>query len=462
VNPAELDLRPAGGGECRANCPHCGDRRRHLYVNRERRLWHCFRCGRAGRLIETALSAPIMRSLSGPADKGKPRPLPPEALDRAYRAMLARLVLSGHHRAHLIDARDFSSDLVEHGLYRSLPASSDLLREDAGRAAAQAVGQGQASRVPGLALRRGGWTVVGPPGLLVPVRDEAGRICGLQVRLDNPKAGGSRYLWLSSRRQGGAGAAARLHWACPAGSGLDGTLWITEGPLKADYAAWRLGVSVIAVPGVTTCMHQVLQAVAERPRRYVVVAFDADLQTNPQVRACALGLVGELELRGLDVSVADWPLDSGKGLDDLLRSGGRPAVLAPFAWRVRLKEDCAMLKIVGWAKVAAPPESQTVARDGRDPMPVFRAILEVAPAPGARGKAPRLPAVAFYQRAEKCAGTGLQEGDTVFVSGSLTTVRQRDASGSGWTEVPGVMLEELAHVRVPDVGGEDGDDGMPF
>lgn len=36
--------------ELRINCPYCDDTKFHLYVNSRRRLFHCFKCGEAGKL----------------------------------------------------------------------------------------------------------------------------------------------------------------------------------------------------------------------------------------------------------------------------------------------------------------------------------------------------------------------------------------------------------------------------
>ena len=37
-------IEAAGGKELRIDCPFCSDSGQHMYVNVERKLFHCFRC----------------------------------------------------------------------------------------------------------------------------------------------------------------------------------------------------------------------------------------------------------------------------------------------------------------------------------------------------------------------------------------------------------------------------------
>ena len=74
-------------------------------------------------------------------------------------------------------------------------------------------------------------------GYFVPVRDLAGRIQALTIRLDAPTESGAKYLWLSSRgKQDGATSGVPIHFA---GRHLfdKGECVITEGALKAEVIA---------------------------------------------------------------------------------------------------------------------------------------------------------------------------------------------------------------------------------
>src|SRR5262249_51252576 len=72
-------------------------------------------------------------------------------------------------------------------------------------------------QVPGLFVQskdgRSYWTISGTGGLAIPVRDERKRLVAVSVGADAPK-GGAKYLWLSSKKRGGAGPGALL--PCPA------------------------------------------------------------------------------------------------------------------------------------------------------------------------------------------------------------------------------------------------------
>ena len=41
-----------GGEEYSIDCPKCGDTKKHMYINPDKRVAHCFRCGYAGKLEE--------------------------------------------------------------------------------------------------------------------------------------------------------------------------------------------------------------------------------------------------------------------------------------------------------------------------------------------------------------------------------------------------------------------------
>ena len=47
-------LHPLRGkrGEAVVNCPFCGDKKRHMYLNREKNVFHCMRCGASGGMKE--------------------------------------------------------------------------------------------------------------------------------------------------------------------------------------------------------------------------------------------------------------------------------------------------------------------------------------------------------------------------------------------------------------------------
>lgn len=251
---------------------------------------------------------------------------PADALDAAYRAMTDRCALSSVHRGAL-RARGLSDAHIERAGYASLEVSG---RAALARAMVDAVGEGLARRVPGYVVReRDGrsWpSVAGWPGLLVPCRDERGRILGLQVRRDEP-GDGPRYVWLSSRSQGGASASTFAHVPIVRPDARRDEVIVTEGPLKADVVTALDGRLCIAVPGVSAWARALDVLEVLRPRS-VLVAFDADLRTNPAVKAAHDSLCAALAARSITAASLQWPAEYGKGLDDALLFHRRKQVAA--------------------------------------------------------------------------------------------------------------------------------------
>src|SRR5207248_49953 len=108
------------------------------------------------------------------------------------------------------------------------------------------------------------------------------------------------------------------------------------------------GIPTVSVPGVSNWRPaiEVLKALGTKKVR---LAFDADARSKPTVaaplKACALMLVAE----GFAVELETWPIDAGKGIDDLLAAGGVPTLLTGDA----VKE--AILEI---ARVAGVPDDR--------------------------------------------------------------------------------------------------------
>ena len=261
---------------------------------------------------------------------------PPDQLHKVYSTLLHLLPLSPAHHKHLTGPqRQLTPDQIQRRGYRSMPT------EGRARLVARLIeklgGAEELAGVPGFFVsRKGGaagyWTLAGAEGLLVPMRAPQGRLAGFQIRNMAPQCKkGSRYTWLSSKPDkypGGTGSGTVPHVARPA-ERTGARVWVTEGPLKADLSADRLGEVVVALPGVGV-RAGLLETLRELGAGEVVVAFDADKRHKPQVLKAEADLLAELKAAGLEVLVADWDETDGKGLDDLLLAGRAPA-LAPYS-----------------------------------------------------------------------------------------------------------------------------------
>jgi hypothetical protein len=130
----------------------------------------------------------------------------PDTLHKVYTALLG-------HRAFRLWGKH-ADDLHRRGVplpaqkeYRTLP---DKKRAHAVRELIQAGLEQHFPRVPGLfvQIKDGGWsywTLAGPVGLLIPVRDVQGRIVALSVRKDGDTEGG-KYRYVSTKSKGGVGS----------------------------------------------------------------------------------------------------------------------------------------------------------------------------------------------------------------------------------------------------------------
>jgi hypothetical protein len=235
----------------------------------------------------------------------------PELRHSVYSRLLRLSSLEDVHRQDLL-RRGLTADDIDRNGYRSgCHASTYAVIDDLYAAYGLRLYQ-----VPG--FRKSPYdepTFVAGYGMLIPVRDSQRRVVAVQVR-----AGGQgKYAWLPR-------ASAVLH--VPLRTDPDSPeIWVTEGPLKADVAAALGRLPVIGVPGVSN-WRQALPWLRGGPRK-VVVAFDADWNVKSQVAQQRRDFAGRLLAAGHEVWVACWPLEKGKGLDDLLAAGGVPDLKTP-------------------------------------------------------------------------------------------------------------------------------------
>jgi hypothetical protein len=261
--------------------------------------------------------------LTPPENKGQvPIRADADTLHQVYSALLNSLHLSASQRENLL-RRGLSDSEIEGRHYRTLPGQgrARLVRDLTARFGDSVL------QVPGFVVRerdgRRYVTLAGPTGLLVPVRDIAGRIIALKVR-GNKAEGERRYSYISSAKYGGPGSGAPVH--VPAGVQAPAeTLRVTEGELKADTAFVLSGLPTISVPGASS-WRPCLQVVKSLACKTVRLAFDADAPEKPHVGQGLIGFAEALAAEGFAVDLERWPKEH-KGIDDLLAARGTPEVL---------------------------------------------------------------------------------------------------------------------------------------
>ena len=277
------------------------------------------KCGDAGWLhkLDSAITPP-------------PAPVPPpsttvragiDELHGVYSAMLSLLTLSAGHRDNLRSRGLIDADINALG-YKTMPEVNRYT------IVKRLITMGHnLAGIPGFYFDKE-WRLGGPAGIMIPVRDDMGRVQGFQIRRD--KDAKPKYVWLSSSTDtwkpvGGSSPGAPLHVAYP-GKYYIGCLknglcrvWITEGPLKADIAAISLQNIVLAVAGVGNWSAVIPFLQTHYPMRSlvkVIIAFDMDKNSNPTVKIHLNDLTERLLRIGFFTFHANWNAEI-KGIDDL-------------------------------------------------------------------------------------------------------------------------------------------------
>lgn len=123
------------------------------------------------------------------------------------------------------------------------------------------------------------------PLLVIPYRDDRGRIQACQLRLhrNDLRTGEKKYRWLACPFPfRGASSGAPIHFTFkPVDLPPGKTVIITEGTLKADVlVSLRPKARVIATSGVGCSHAEIIEAVRDYN---ALIAFDVDYKTNPAV-----------------------------------------------------------------------------------------------------------------------------------------------------------------------------------
>jgi hypothetical protein len=348
------ELRPGAGSEIRSRCPAHPDDNPSLSITLNPTRDHSLLICRAGCSIESILAAldlgmdqlfhtsdataefEIPASAGGrrPAgsmpsgDQSETVPFPvvdPDTHDRVYRAIFAGLTLSEDHRRALA-ARGLDDVEIDRRGYRSHDRFA--LRQAIGRIKAE-FAEPTLLGIPGFRLEDRRLVFTAAEGLLIPVRDAAGRIVAIKVRTDRD-GDGPKYVYVSSADAGGPSPGSPTH--VPLGTPARAVLVrLTEGELKADIASARSDVPTLGAPGVVG-WRACLPTLRSMEVEVVLVAFDADFRTKPGVARALTECVRGLGELGFEVRVEVWDAigpdgAAAKGIDDLLAADRQPDVL---------------------------------------------------------------------------------------------------------------------------------------
>ena len=333
---------PNGRPVYNISCPCCDDnpRKKHLNINLNKDVFCCPRCHFSGGVFDLyshysgvdrkhareVLMEKLGLKDSGPSYEGSnqkqerrtiTRPILQEielpltdidARHETYAALLGKLSLASDHRENLL-SRGLTDEQIRTFGYKTMP----VVGLSALATQLQAEGY-YLGGVPGFYhAQEGAWTFVQERrGILIPARDQDGKIQGLQIRLDKIKKG--KFRWISSiGKQDGCKAEGWTHMI----GNPKPTVLLTEGPLKADVIHYITGQTVIAVPGVNSLKHlkETLEYLKSQGTTKVMTCFDMDYLKNPHVRDGYYNLANILAEVGIEYGTYLWD-PQFKGLDD--------------------------------------------------------------------------------------------------------------------------------------------------
>lgn len=335
-----LDSRTLRRREVEATCPFCGDHGKgkyHLSLNTATDQFRCNLCGAHGNSVslyarlhgvnnkqafqelskETNVY-PIPKQPTPQNTETERQPVPLEERHIAYTAMLNHLTLLDRHHENLLE-RGLSEERIIRNQYRSMPETEQgrrLLASLLRSCGFELLG------IPGFRTYYGDWTLAGPNGFLIPVRDKNGLIQGLKIRLDDAD-NDRKYRWLSSRDM--TNGTRSYSWVHVTGDTTSKRAYLTEGPLKGDVASFLAHDALFVCIGGVNSLNGLTKTLRDLGVTEVVEAMDMDQSTKPEVRKAIQTMRKEVQaVKHLKYTKYTWD-PAYKGVDDYLLS--RAAVM---------------------------------------------------------------------------------------------------------------------------------------
>jgi hypothetical protein len=197
------------------------------------------------------------------------------------------------------------------------------------------------------------------PRLLIPARDEWGRIQACQMRLPMATKRGLRYLWLSSSDlPHGTGSGSPLHFKFHLTDlPRDARIVVVEGMLKADVLfAICPELYIVAMPSVTA-NHDALVDLTHG--RHLLTAFDQDFYENEAVCFHLASLIArrmQRERTHATTRIASWDIRI-KGIDDAAVRNLPITSISVQRWLDRLSPRFRQIAMARLSEIATIPLS---------------------------------------------------------------------------------------------------------
>lgn len=330
------------------DCPLCGDQRGKMFLQTEENVYRCNICGVGGGMLDLYARAQGLGSnseayrdiceqllygddftIQGPPRQAAAKAPPPQAeradntvLHHTYTALLQLLPLSAVHREKL-RARGLTDAQIDALAYRSTPKPDACVQLTEALSRRGCAIQG----VPGFYKdKQNRWTMnfkKRTSGILIPARDVAGRIQGMQIRLDvpikdrgaDPDKTGTKYIWFSSSAYNmGITSGSPAHLV---GDPYARKVYVTEGFLKADVAHCLSQRTFAAIAGINNqkALEGLLSMLRDNGTEVIVEATDMDKFSNPAVHKGMHNLLCLARSKGMQTLSMTWN-PNFKGIDD--------------------------------------------------------------------------------------------------------------------------------------------------
>ncbi len=210
------------------------------------------------------------------------------------------------------------------------------------------------------------------PLLVIPYRDDEGRIQACQLRLhrNDLRTGEKKYRWLACPFPfRGASSGTPIHFTFkPADLPPGKTVIITEGALKADVlVSLRPKARVVATSGVSCSHTEIIEGVRDYN---VLIAFDADYKTNPAVTRQLARLIAareqDIESRNLGTTTRITTWQRHKGIDDAVLAGDSLETLTIREWISTLNRRSIEEVFGAWRQIKYTPTPCIKTRRGHN------------------------------------------------------------------------------------------------
>ncbi len=344
-------------------------------------------------------------------------------LDQIYRRLAELCGLDGHGRDDLLISRQFHSALDGDALYFSLPRSRKhneriseaIIAEFGLEVIEQVPGFGSACRGCDGSGMADGESCARCDGLgkmrprfrsargdrhdyAVIACDEDGlAFWGMSRQLPYSESSEwGKYVLLSSSRAIEASLAGLPKYHVAGRQYPKDEPWFTEGVIKAELASSNLRRPVIGVAGAGAdepTLNEILRLLEQWQPTRVVVAFDADKyllaldgkQAKPNVVAGEQRLIAAL-VPHYEVFSAEWNINAGKGIDNLLVGGGTYQLVDRYqnpVPRARVPRPCAETGQVDGGETLEEAQTKTAERIHHRFLRGYQnTIVLIAPPPG--------------------------------------------------------------------------------